>query len=77
MARFVDRLQAIDEHLPLRVIPLEIEVWGPVQARMGGQHEAAMAHQWDAVDAWKAELEKRFSAELRTLPIDRVALRGR
>jgi uncharacterized Fe-S cluster-containing radical SAM superfamily protein len=77
MARFLDRLQEIDEHLPLRVVPLEIAMWGPVQSRMRGQHEIAMRHQRDAVDAWNAELEKRYSAGLRALPIDRVALHGR
>jgi uncharacterized Fe-S cluster-containing radical SAM superfamily protein len=77
MARFVDRLQEVDALLPLRVVPLEIAVWGPVQARMHDQHETAMAHQQDAVAAWTGELEKRFTAEERALPVDSVRLRTR
>ena len=34
MRVFCDRLQCIDPMLPLRAMPLEIEVWGPVAARM-------------------------------------------
>ncbi len=70
--QFVDRLQEIDEHLPLRVVPLEIDVWGPVQARMRDRHELAMRHQHDAVTAWSDEIDERFDARVRSLPVDQV-----
>lgn len=74
MAEFVDRLQAIDELLPLRVVPLEIEVWGPVQPRVRDQHRIAMRHQHDAVAAWSEELGRRFGPELRTRRVNEVPI---
>lgn len=74
---FVDRLQSLDELFPLRVVPLEIEVWGPVQPRIRAEHELALRHQHDVVSAWNAELERRFDADLRGLAINDVPLHGR
>ncbi len=34
MKRFVDRLQEIDENLPLRTVPLEIQEFSPVRSRL-------------------------------------------
>ena len=75
VARFVDRLQSVHELLPLRVVPLEIEVWGPVEGRMRDRHHQALRHQHDVVVAWTRELEGRFDADLRRLPINEVPLR--
>lgn len=60
IARFVDRLQAISEYLPLRCVPLKILEWGPVTARLDEQTTRAMENQFDALDAWSSELAKRF-----------------
>ena len=75
VARFVDRLQAVHELLPLRVVPLEVEVWGPVEGRMRDRHHLALRHQHDVVDAWTRELDDRFPAEKRALSIDEVPMR--
>jgi uncharacterized Fe-S cluster-containing radical SAM superfamily protein len=75
MADFVDRLQAIHPLLPLRVIPLEIEVWGPVQPRMRASHELSLRHQGDAVAAWQSELVRRFSEQERAARITSHDLR--
>lgn len=72
MARFVDRLQEIHVNFPLRVVPLEIEVWGPVQGRVHGAHSSALEHQQDAIHAWNAELEVRFSSDARALRVFQV-----
>jgi uncharacterized Fe-S cluster-containing radical SAM superfamily protein len=72
MARFIDRLQTIDEFVPLRLIPLEIAEWGPVHGRMGDRHRAALQHQQTAVAAWAAEVESRFTAAQLSLPVNRV-----
>jgi hypothetical protein len=74
MARFVDRLQTITELLPLRTIPLEIRVYGPVEPRMRATHQAALDNQWRAIEVWQAELDRRFSASQRAIPITDVAL---
>lgn len=59
MARFVDRLQQISENLPLRLVPLQIEKWGPVGDRMREPHHAALEYQQRAIQAWWQELVRR------------------
>jgi uncharacterized Fe-S cluster-containing radical SAM superfamily protein len=76
MSRFVDRLQRIAECLPLRVVPLEIEEYGPVTPRIKDVHRRSMQAQWAAIDAWSVELERRFSAEERQKPIHRTEIAG-
>jgi len=62
MPQFVDRLQQIHEKLPLRVVPLKIEVFSPVVARLDAAKNDALHNQWVAVDAWQRELQLRFPA---------------
>lgn len=76
MSSFVDRLQGIHPNLPLRLVPLRIEVFGVVQPRVRDIHERAMAIQEEAVMAWNGELNRRFSAEERRTPMPEVALEG-
>lgn len=76
MARFVDRLQALDENLPLRTVPLEIQLFTPVKRRRG-HHEAALAVQMPAINAWQNELARRYAAEQRARRIADVPLRQR
>jgi len=66
---FVDRLQRIDPHLPLRTVPLEVRVFTPVRSRLNENHCKALRNQWVVLDAWRYELERRFSSELRSLSI--------
>lgn len=77
MTRFVDRLQDVDENLPLRVVPLEVEVWGPVGPRMRSQHELALLHQHEAVRAWQHELDRRFTPAQRAVPVHQVGVARR
>ena len=77
MRCFVDRLQQIGQRLPLRVIPLEIEVWGPVGPRMRGPHERSLAVQEEAIAAWTTELGSRFTAAELAMPITAVPMAGR
>lgn len=72
---FVDRLQLLDERLPLRMVPLEITVFTPVRARIRPEHERALSLQQQACAAWQAELESRFTAAERQMSIADVALR--
>jgi uncharacterized Fe-S cluster-containing radical SAM superfamily protein len=74
MPRFVDRLQAIHPNLPLRTVPLEIAIFSPVRKRMRLEHHAALDHQRYALDAFRKELEARFSSALRETPICDVPL---
>lgn len=75
----IDRLQNIDPNYPLRVIPLRIQVFTPVEQRLAGndEREKSLAVQEEAIAAWMSELERRFSPELRALQIYDVSLRTR
>jgi uncharacterized Fe-S cluster-containing radical SAM superfamily protein len=69
MKDFVDRLQEIDNDLPLRTVPLEIKVYTPVQSRMNTSRTASLRNQWDAIRAWRAELSERFTEAQRSRPV--------
>ncbi len=76
VADLVDRLQAVDPNFPLRVVPLRIQVFTPVQHRLArdAERERSLCVQEDAIAAWNAELSRRFSVELRALSICDVPL---
>ena len=75
VARFVDRLQDIHENLPLRTVPLEIQVFSPVVARMGQQHKDAHRNQILVRDAWISEIEKRFGSSERDQRVTNIPMR--
>ena len=74
VSEFVDRLQALDPNLPLRVVPLHIQVFTPVKARLQPDHERSLAVQEEAIAAWNTELSNRFESTLRTADITAVPL---
>lgn len=75
VARFVDRLQGVDENLPLRAVPLQVSVFGPVRPRIRADQARALEMQETAVRAWNDELDRRFSSAARQTPINEVAIR--
>ena len=74
IGRFVDRLQTVHENLPLRTVPLEIQVFAPVHSRIKQEQREALKAQQIAVEVWCRELEDRFSVDERTSPITAVPL---
>ncbi|MGG6297895.1 hypothetical protein ACQ4M4_26170 [Leptolyngbya sp. AN02str] len=74
MARFVDRLQAIDHNLPLRTVPLEIQTFTPVKGRLNDGTQAALGNQYLAIEAWKTELENRYLSIERSPAITDISL---
>jgi uncharacterized Fe-S cluster-containing radical SAM superfamily protein len=74
IARFVDRLQNVASFLPLRVVPLEVQVFTPVESRLTPVRRASLSHQQRAVEAWNRELDKRYCLQERTLNIVHVPL---
>jgi uncharacterized Fe-S cluster-containing radical SAM superfamily protein len=76
MHRFIDRLQSLDDRLPLRTVPLEIRVFTPVRTRLNNLNEEALKNQYLAVDSWRRELENRYTAEDRARNIADIALQG-
>lgn len=77
MATFVDRLQELDENLPLRLVPLRVGAFTPVQVRgMTTAQERALVVQDEAIAAWNAEIASRFDEDSRLRSICDVPLRG-
>lgn len=76
MRAFVDRLQEVDQNLPLRTVPLEIRAFTPVKNRLDSEKEKALKNQYLAIDAWRKELEDRYSGEIRTKNIANIQLHG-
>lgn len=74
MRRFVDRLQSISETLPLRTVPLKIELFSPVASRVRRSDATALNNQVIAVESWLREIELRFPAEVRGLSVTEVGL---
>lgn len=76
VADLIDRLQAVDPNLPLRVVPLRIQVFTPVEQRLAGDadRERSLRVQEEAIAAWNAELARRFDADLRARPICDIPL---
>lgn len=69
MTRFVDRLQAVSETLPLRTVPLKIIPWGPVRPRLDDARVLALNNQQHVVDRWTTELASRFTDQERMTSI--------
>lgn len=74
--KFIDRLQEIDERLPLRTVPLEVRVFTPVKGRMDTAREAALVHQQIAIATWSEEITRRFTVDERSMNIVDVRLGG-
>jgi uncharacterized Fe-S cluster-containing radical SAM superfamily protein len=77
VARFVDRLQRIDELLPLRTVPLRVVPFTPTSSRMSPVHAGALRHQEAALDLWRDELASRFDEGLRARSITDIRLGAR
>jgi hypothetical protein len=77
MIDFLDRLQSISRLLPLKVVPLRVSSFRPVEAekRAGVIHQKSMEIQEEAIQCWNAEIERRFTSVEKNLPIYDVALR--
>lgn len=74
ICRFMDRLQELSINLPLRTVPLQVEVFTPVQKRLDAEKKQALKNQWLAVEFWQKELENRYSQEDRSCSIAEVPL---
>lgn len=72
--RFLDLLQQKHELFPLRVIPLEVKMYNPLEPRMTSTFKDMMAGQYLAMQVWDSELKKRFTPEQLILPITEVPL---
>ena len=70
VARFVDRLQAIDRILPLRTVPLAIKAsYTPVEKRPVNGRGRILEIQDAAIRCWTREIEDRFAPGERARPV--------
>ena len=77
MSLFVDRLQELNEVLPLRTIPLQIQPFSSNKSRLGDESQAkAIETQQLAIELWNRELENRFSSKQRSRSITAISLYG-
>jgi hypothetical protein len=67
--------QELHENLPLRTVPLEIQLFTPVHRRMTSVKEDSLRCQQVAIEAWQRELEERYSGDLRDRHITDIPLR--
>ncbi len=77
MRRLADHLQTIDEHLPLRLVPLEVSVFSPVQPRLRSAHAESLQLQHHMVAAWQAVLAERYTTTQRATAITDIPLASR
>lgn len=79
VADLMDRLQAIDPNYPLRVIPLRIQVFTPVEQRLArdDMRERSLVVQEEAIAHWMSEIKRRFTADQRSVSITDIPLRTR
>lgn len=74
VVQFVDRLQQLHTNLPLRTIPLEVQVFTPVQPRLNEVNKRALHNQEVAVEVWNRQIEERFSTSERNKTITEISL---
>jgi uncharacterized Fe-S cluster-containing radical SAM superfamily protein len=74
---FVDRLQQLDENLPLRTVPLEIRPFTPVLGRNPPELGVGIETQDRAIALWNDELVRRFPASLRKARVESIPLASR
>lgn len=71
----LDRLQSIDNDLPLKVVPLEVLEFTPVIGRSSSYQTDWIDGQYKAIEVWQKELQDRYDSEKRNLPITDIKLR--
>jgi uncharacterized Fe-S cluster-containing radical SAM superfamily protein len=75
LRRFVDLLQSIHVNLPLRTVPLKIDVFTPTRHRVRERHQDALRFQYDLHQVWREELRRRFRSDELAQPLCDVPMR--
>lgn len=77
LSAFMDRMQKeVSESAPLRMATPPIKAYGPTKKRLTPEREKALENQNKAIEIWKEELQKRFSAGELTLSPHEVPIRS-
>jgi uncharacterized Fe-S cluster-containing radical SAM superfamily protein len=76
---FVDKLQIVDENLPLRLVPLEIIPFTPVKSRTNSFNSKlisdAIRIQQSVIYEWQNELKERYSDMKLSTPITEITFK--
>lgn len=76
LASFIDRLEIqVDNYAPLRMATPPIKNYSPTIKRLTPFREELIKNQPAVMEIWKRELQKRFVAELISLPPHRIPLK--
>lgn len=70
--RLFDRLQELHQNLPLRIVPLEIQEFSPMAARLDDVRRTSLDVQQAAIRAWNEEVTARFDLSVRSLDITSI-----
>ena len=71
---FLDRVQKIHQNLPLRMVPLEIYPFTPVKPRMNKITNDMITGQYNAIEVWQKEIQRRFDRDTVSLPITEISI---
>lgn len=74
MAKFIERLRRIHPLLPLRVVPLKITIFKPVQNRLNTNYVDAIENQKQVYRVWRKQLENMYDGKLFDLRICDIPL---
>ncbi len=67
--KFLDKLQLIDEKVPLKLVPLKIFEFSPSENRKNVDKKDLLIGQSKAIEVWQNEMSKRFSEKDLLIPI--------
>ena len=62
--KFLDKVQMIHPNIPLRIVPLQILEFTPVKPRMNETTNDLIKGQYEAIEVWKTELQRRFNISM-------------
>jgi len=71
---FLDKIQKIHELLPLRIVPLRVFKFTPLEGRMNKINNDLFEGQLKAINVWTTEIQKRFSSKLLNTPITEIII---
>lgn len=66
---FLDEIQKVDEDFPLRVVPLKIFKFKPMEGRKQVNQDELLFGQESAIKIWCSEMQRRFTKEQLDKPI--------
>ena len=71
MTSFFDRIQSIDYYFPLRITPLKVDIFLPVNSRLNETNTNSMYNQNIVIKEWEMQLTSRYNQrELSTTVTD-------